>query len=220
MFGLKIPFLLYPLGMGLVGCRLGILILYGYIILIPFKFLGFKLHQYLYNFLIESLLFIVSFYQQVKRYQKNFIFYKKLLFQIKKNIKQFFLYYIFKFQDTFPQYVLIYYIRIYKFIHKYHILILFWYLILRFFYFCKLKILIFLYITRIKIYSNKYYLKYISNNILIIQKTQRDTPEIELIIMNKKFLKIFNQLNLKPRLVMINKNYLLHKKYQKFYEKN
>lgn len=219
IWGIKVPFFLYPLGMGLVACRLGILILYGFIIFIPIKYLIFKIHQYLYNLFLDFLLTIVSVYKKVQKQTKTLITYKKYWLNFKKWIRQLSIFYILKFQDDFPKYYIKQYIKVYNFVHKYYILIIIWYFIVRIFYFLKLKFLIFLYKKNLYKFSTKYYLKFILNNILVIQKTQIYNPDVELVIMRKKFLKTFKQLKIKPRLLISNDGYYLRMKQQKLYNK-
>lgn len=217
IFGIKVPFFFYPLGTGLLACRIGLILLYSYIIFIPLKYLSFKIFKFFYNFFIEFLLSLVSLYKKIQKQHQKYVKYKKIYFIFKEWVRDLFIKNMLEFQEKFPSYFMIRYIKIYKFFQKYYIFIIFGFFIIRIFYFIKLKILVFLFKTNLYKLSNKYYLTFIAKNILIIQKTQYRNPEIELIILNKKFLKIFKDLNIRPRLLSSNEGYYLRIKQQKLY---
>lgn len=221
--GIKIPFFFYPLGMGLVACRLSILIFFFWIILIPIRFIIFKVHKYVHNLFLAFLLSLISLYKKLQEQKKTLNKIKQLWIKFKKWVYSCYVYYMLKFQDNFPQYILKNYIRIHQWLLKNKILILLWYYFIRFYFFIKLWTFVLLYKLNIINKSERFYLEFINKNIKIIQKTQKykidSNVEIEAVLLIKNFSRICKLLNVQPKLLPKKSGYYLYIKQQKIYNK-
>lgn len=215
--GIKIPFLLYPLGIGLAVCRLGILILYLFILLQPVKFVLFYIHKFIQNNILNFLLNLISFFKIIQKQQQKWKKYKKLINIFKKWFYFFWVQWFLNIQKKIPKLVLFIYKKIYIFIKKIYIVEFLFYLLMRVIYYFRVKIYIILFKTNIYIKSKNFYVQLILKNILIIQKTQGKKPEIELILFNKKFKSIAKTFGIKPSLTLLNQGYFLRMEQQKTY---
>lgn len=217
--GIKIPFILYPLGMGLAACRLGILILFFLLIWMPIRFCIFYIHKFLQNTLINILLIFLSFYHKTQIQKENLLEVQKTLSILKKWIRNLIVFNVLNIIEWLPGYLARKYIKMFVFFKNKHRLKLLYYFIIRCFYYFKVKYFFFLHKFGVIKRSKNFYIRLILKNIEIIQKTQRVNIDTDIALFNKKFITICKEFNINPRTFLISRGYDIHVKQQKLYDK-